>query len=131
MRWYQGINYGYYQYDDYHTLHPTQPLIGSETASCTTDRGVYVGAEGYTSAYPSLRGRGCELHVDAQNQTSFQCKGTSCLEGWMIPTYTKEWVAGGFGWTGFDYKGEPTPVSIRFYPRASPYLLLRSFRGKY
>jgi len=22
---------------------------------------------------------------------------------------TKPWIAGGFGWTGFDYKGEPTP----------------------
>ena len=30
-------------------------------------------------------------------------------EEWWTFYATREWVAGGFAWTGFDYRGEPTP----------------------
>ena len=30
-------------------------------------------------------------------------------EEWWTFYGTREWVAGGFAWTGFDYRGEPTP----------------------
>eukprot|EP00494_Astrolonche_serrata_P029726 UN29993 len=97
----QGVNYHYEEYEKYHKSHPEQPMIGSETASCTTDRGVYWGEKGYTSAYPSLRGRGCDANG--------KCKGITCLEDWLEPSEADAWMAGGFAWTGFDYKGEPTP----------------------
>jgi len=37
-----GINYNYNQYTTYHWSHLTQPMYGSEVASCTGARGVYV-----------------------------------------------------------------------------------------
>ena len=30
-------------------------------------------------------------------------------EEWWTFYGTREWEAGGFAWTGFDYRGEPTP----------------------
>ena len=30
-------------------------------------------------------------------------------EEWWKFYGTREWLAGGFAWTGFDYRGEPTP----------------------
>lgn len=97
----QGINYRYEQYDFFHMEKPNTPIIGSESASCTTDRGTYSGTDiGYCSAYPTLRGRGCSYPSGCAD---------NCLEEWMQPAMEKEFVMGGFAWTGFDYKGEPTP----------------------
>jgi len=85
----QGINYNYDQYDTYHKSHPQQPIIGSETASCRCARNIYV-----TNA--------TACHKDVYS-------ADSCAQNWWSSEATREFVAGGFAWTGFDYKGEPTP----------------------
>ena len=35
--------------------------------------------------------------------------GARLAEEWWKFYGTREWLAGGFAWTGFDYRGEPTP----------------------
>jgi len=87
----QGINYNYGQYDTYHTSHPQQPMTGSETASCTCARGIYVtnSTAGHKDVYSA----------------------DSCAKTWWTSVAQRSWIEGGFAWTGFDYKGEPSPYS--------------------
>ena len=89
-----GFNYSLERPDKYHKEHPKRPLYGSETASAISTRGVY-------STDP-LRNT---LSAYDVNHTSW----SQLAEEWWKFYGTREWEAGGFAWTGFDYRGEPTP----------------------
>ena len=82
--------------DDYHRQHPTQPTMGTEVASTVSTRGIYANdeARGYVSAY----------------DRNFPPWASTAEEWWSIYS-ARPWVAGGFVWTGFDYRGEPTPYN--------------------
>ena len=88
-----GFNYGLDRPDNYHKENPRRPVYGSETSSAISTRGVY-------STDP-LRNT-----VNAYN--SVVPWGETAEEWWKFYA-TREWEAGGFAWTGFDYRGEPTP----------------------
>lgn len=48
------------------------------------------------------------------NQTSGEVDAddSGCVVGaWGTSAATRPWVVGNFAWTGWDYKGEPTPTS--------------------
>jgi beta-galactosidase len=89
-----GFNYNLKFPDDYHKKHPTRPVFGSETASTISTRGVYQTdpLRNTLSAYDENHPEWAEL-----------------AEEWWSFYGTREWLAGGFAWTGFDYRGEPTP----------------------
>src|ERR1039457_146082 len=89
-----GFNYNLKAPDDYHRKNPKRPLYGSETASAVSTRGVYTTdpLRNTVSAY------------DVNNPGW----GEQAEEWWKFYA-TREWEAGGFAWTGFDYRGEPTP----------------------
>lgn len=91
----RGFNYGLPQADRYHQEHPTQPVHGSETASTTTTRGTYADdyKNGRVSAYDGRK-----------------VSWGSGAEEWWSYAAAREWFIGGFVWTGFDYRGEPTPT---------------------
>jgi beta-galactosidase len=89
-----GFNYNLKFPDKYHQEHPARPLYGSETASALSTRGVY-------STDPL---RNTESAYDI-NHTDW----SELAEEWWKFYGTREWEAGGFAWTGFDYRGEPTP----------------------
>jgi beta-galactosidase len=89
-----GFNYNLKLPDDYHKKNPKRPLYGSETASAISTRGVY-------STDP-LRNT---LSAYDTNQPGW---GETAEEWWKFYG-TRAWEAGGFAWTGFDYRGEPTP----------------------
>lgn len=90
----QGFNYRLSQIDAYHREHPQQPSIGTETASTLATRGIYANepARGYMSAY----------------DTEKPAWGNTAEEWWSFYA-DRDWLAGGFAWTGFDYRGETTP----------------------
>ncbi len=90
----EGFNYSLNQLDAYHAAHPQQPLIGTETASTVSTRGVYItdSLRNWVSAYDMNHPPWAEL-----------------AEEWWPFYAAREWLAGGFAWTGFDYRGEPTP----------------------
>jgi beta-galactosidase len=90
----QGFNYNDPLIDAYHRDHPQQPSIGTETASTLATRGVYANepARGYMSAYDTEKPRW----------------GNTAEEWWSFYA-DRVWLAGGFAWTGFDYRGETTP----------------------
>jgi beta-galactosidase len=90
----RGFNYHLSAIDPYRKAHPDQPLMGSEMASTVSTRGIYekdtVNAyvPDYDSVYPPW---------------------ASTAEQWWTIAASREWYMGGFAWTGFDYRGEPTP----------------------
>ncbi len=91
----RGWNYHIGQdMDNYHHEHPQQPEIGTEQGSTVGTRGIYVNdkARGYVSAYDS--------NFPHWADTS---------ERWWSYFADRPWLSGGFYWTGFDYRGEPTP----------------------
>ena len=102
----QGFNYGNAggrggdlagkNIDDFHAKFPKQPSVGSETASSFFTRGIYVTdkEKGYVSAY--------DVNFPGY------ANGT---EGWWKTYAARPFVAGGFAWTGFDYRGEPSPYA--------------------
>ncbi len=93
----QGFNYGDgTRMDEFHARFPHQPCMGTEVASTVSTRGIYLDDKdrGYLSAY--------DVHAPPWGATA---------ESWW-PTYAaRQWLAGGFVWTGFDYRGEPTPYA--------------------
>jgi len=90
----EGFNYNVDKIDEYHRTHPERPIVGSETASTVSTRGIYVTdpLRNWVSAYDVNRPPWAEL-----------------AEVWWTFYATREYLAGGFAWTGFDYRGEPTP----------------------
>jgi len=80
--------------DAYHAKHPDQPEVGTEQASTVCTRGIYENDKqrGYVSAYDD-------------NAPSW----ATTTERWWSYFAVRPWLSGGFVWTGFDYRGEPTP----------------------
>ncbi|MGO8741129.1 MAG: beta-galactosidase GalA [Limisphaerales bacterium] len=91
----RGWNYHYGpDMDKYHAEHPDQPNVGTEQASVVGTRGIYTndGPHGYVSAYDVV-----------------WPGWTTTAESWWSFFADRPWLSGGFVWTGFDYRGEPTP----------------------
>lgn len=90
----QGFNYHVGDYEPFHKAHPDMPLFGSETASTVCTRGIYKidKQKGYVTAYDTFAPEWAQT-------TSVAWKALA----------EKPYMAGGFVWTGFDYRGEPTP----------------------
>lgn len=97
-----GFNYRPHLYDSAHRVLPQGYLLGSETASTLSSRGVY--------KFPVVR-RSMAKYPDHQ-ASSYDVEhcGWSNLpeDDWMWHE-DRPWMMGEFIWTGFDYIGEPTP----------------------
>jgi beta-galactosidase len=89
-----GYNYMDPGAEAYHKAHPDKPVIGTETVSAVGTRGIYVTdfEKGYVGSYDP-----------------YTTTGRASAEGWWSFCNSREWLAGGFVWTGFDYRGEPSP----------------------
>ena len=89
-----GFNYNLNAPDAWHKAHPKKPSVGSETASTVSSRGIYSTDKlrNWVSAYDANHPAWAEL-----------------AEEWWKFYAAREWLSGGFAWTGFDYRGEPTP----------------------
>ncbi len=91
----RGWNYHYGpDMDRYHREHPNQPNVGTEQASVVGTRGVYANdrKHGYVAAYDVV-----------------WPGWTTTAESWWSYFADRSWLSGAFVWTGFDYRGEPTP----------------------
>jgi beta-galactosidase len=88
-----GFNYNLKYPDGFHKKYPKRPVYGSETSSAIGTRGEY--------SSDQLRNTiNCYDGVVPWGETA---------EEWWKFYGTRDWLAGGFAWTGFDYRGEPTP----------------------
>jgi beta-galactosidase len=90
----RGFNYREYAVADYHRDHPNQPLLGTEMGSTVTTRGIY--------EKDSIR-----AYVPDQDIT--HPWWASKAETWWKLAAENDFWLGGYVWTGFDYRGEPTP----------------------
>lgn len=105
-----GYNYFPYTYDSGHSGHPGWKMFGSETSSAVRSRGVYktptnqnilTGSDKQCSSYDN----------------SVVSWGNSA-ESSYSEINRRNYMAGEFIWTGFDYIGEPTPYD---WPAKSSY----------
>ncbi|MFP4364368.1 MAG: glycoside hydrolase family 2 TIM barrel-domain containing protein [Spirochaetia bacterium] len=106
-----GINYFIHTYDEFHKLHPEKPVIGSETASTLSVRGEYKNNR-----------EDCILSAYDENAPQW---GATAEDAW-VPIKNRSFMAGTFVWTGFDYRGEPTPFS---WPAVSSYFGIFDLAG--
>ncbi len=97
-----GINYGNTsEYDNIHNTYPNWILYGAETASHVNSRGEYS-----TIASNSLNSNKALTSYDY----SAVSWGATASSAWY-DVITRDYLAGEFVWTGFDYLGEPTPAN--------------------
>jgi beta-galactosidase len=100
-----GINYQAYDYDKIRAAYPDKPMLSTEDTSQIMTRGEYVTDKSrnivasYDDVFP-----GWDKYSSARNAWAAIVRQPS--------------FAGGFVWTGFDYRGEPTPYG---WPSVSSY----------
>lgn len=90
----RGFNYRVKGVEPYHADHPGQPILGTEMGSTVTTRGIY--------EKDTVR-----CYVPDEDVTAPWWANTA--EQWWPLAANDSWWMGGFVWTGFDYRGEPTP----------------------
>ncbi|TWB41081.1 beta-galactosidase GalA [Nitrospirillum pindoramense] len=88
-----GFNYQQDKYDAFHAAHPDRTLISSEDTSAFSTRGAY------------------ETDKDSRTIAAYDdpVKGWNTHRAAWKEIATRDFIAGGFVWTGFDYHGEPSP----------------------
>jgi beta-galactosidase len=89
-----GYNYMDPGAEAFHKAHPDKPVMGTETVSAVCTRGIYItdAKKGYVASYDP-----------------YTTSGRASAEGWWSFCNARPWLSGGFVWTGFDYRGEPSP----------------------
>ena len=116
-----GINYRTHRYKAAYEKLRHGFVLGSETASTISSRGVY--------KFPVER-------LDGKAYEDGQCSSydmEACWwsnvpeEDWLLQD-DYDWVIGEFVWTGFDYLGEPTPYD-EYWPSRSSYFGIFDLAG--
>jgi beta-galactosidase len=104
----QGFNYHPDTYDKLHHELPTKPFIATEIAAAVGTRGIYARESFHvpkdTATY---QGNPALCHVSAYDVNAPDWAETAEV-AWKAVA-ERPWMAGGFVWCGFDYRGEPTP----------------------
>ena len=101
-----GYNYAERLYDEQHAEHPDWCIYGSETSSVVSSRGIY--------HFPLSREILCEDDEQCSALgNSSPVWASRSLEKNIIADRDREYCAGQFIWTGFDYIGEPTPYATK------------------
>ncbi|MEG1644136.1 MAG: DUF4982 domain-containing protein [Bacteroidales bacterium] len=97
-----GFNYRPHKYQESYKKLPQQIILGSETASTISSRGVY--------KFPVVR-RSMPKYDDHQSSSYDveHCGWSNLPEDDFIQHEDLSYCIGEFVWTGFDYLGEPTP----------------------
>ena len=124
-----GFNYRVHMYEKNFSQLPQGFLLGSETASTVSSRGVYhfpVVAEAADNPKSDLH----RLHYNGQcSSYDVQYCSWSNLpdDDWRWQD-DMPWVIGEFVWTGFDYLGEPSPYD-GYWPSRSSYFGICDLAG--
>ncbi|MBP5480013.1 MAG: DUF4982 domain-containing protein [Bacteroidaceae bacterium] len=116
-----GMNYRTHLYNKAHDNLGQGYVLGSETASTVSSRGVY--------KFPVKRADG-KAYDDGQcsSYDTEACWWSNIPEeDWLLQD-EKSWVIGEFVWTGFDYLGEPTPYD-EYWPSRSSYFGIFDLAG--
>ena len=107
-----GFNYRAHMYDEAYERLPQNIILGSETSSTVSSRGVY--------KLPAERKAGA-MYKDHQS-SSYDleyCTWSNIPDIDFARADDHEWTIGQFVWTGFDYLGEPSPYDTNAWPNHS------------
>lgn len=98
-----GFNYRVHKYQESYKRLPQQIILGSETASTVSSRGIY--------KFPVTRASMKRYYEDHQSSSYDleHCDWSNLPEDDFIQHEDLPYCIGEFVWTGFDYLGEPTP----------------------
>lgn len=116
-----GFNYRVHKYDNNIKQLPQGFLLGSETASTVSSRGVYkfpVKVQ-YDAEYPDGQCSGYDTEY---------CSWSNLPDDDWAMQEDRKWTIGEFVWTGFDYLGEPTPYN-EYWPSRSSYFGICDLAG--
>lgn len=122
-----GFNYHTWDYDLLRQWYPDKPLFGSETASSLNSRGFY--PQPSTDIQRQPREWWLTYETDHHQCTAYDalCAPWADLhEHAWVEIRDRDYMAGTFVWTGFDYLGEPTPYG---WPSRSSYFGIVDLAG--
>lgn len=107
-----GLNYRVHLYEEANKIFPQGFILGSETASTVSSRGIYKFpvVKGFDKQYPDFQSSSYDLEY---------CSWSNVPDDDFVMQDDKPWVIGEFVWTGFDYLGEPTPYDSSWPSRSS------------
>lgn len=107
-----GFNYRAHRYEEAYSRLPQNLVLGSETSSTVSSRGVY--------KFPAVR-RADAIYDDHQS-SSYDleyCSWSNIPDIDLALAEDHPWTLGQFVWTGFDYLGEPSPYDTNAWPNHS------------
>lgn len=116
-----GLNYRVHLYEDAFKKFPQGFILGSETASTVSSRGIYKFpvVQAKDKQYPDFQSSSYDLEA---------CNWSNVPDEDFVLQDDKPWVIGEFVWTGFDYLGEPTPYD-ESWPSRSSYFGINDLAG--
>ncbi|MFM1754086.1 MAG: hypothetical protein RLZZ236_1025 [Bacteroidota bacterium] len=116
-----GLNYRVHLYDEAFSKFPQGFILGSETASTVSSRGIYKFpvVQEKMKQYPDFQSSSYDLEA---------CSWSNVPDDDFVLQDDKPWVIGEFVWTGFDYLGEPTPYD-ESWPSRSSYFGINDLAG--
>ncbi|QJX49278.1 glycoside hydrolase family 2 protein [Hymenobacter taeanensis] len=116
-----GFNYKPHRYEEAYSKLPQGFLLGSETASTVSSRGVYKFpvVKAKDKKYPDNQSSSYDLEV---------CNWSQTPDEEFVKQDDLPYMLGEFVWTGFDYLGEPTPYD-ESWPSHSSYFGILDLAG--
>jgi beta-galactosidase len=106
------------QYDAFHTKFPNKVILGAETASALSSRGIYLFPVSQEISIPVRDDRGGDSKIrQVSSYELYSVDFGSSADKVFSAIDQHPFVAGEFVWNGWDYIGEPTP----YYDSRSSY----------
>lgn len=116
-----GFNYRVHKYENNIKQLPKGFLLGSETASTVSSRGVYKFPVTVSDKNTYPDGQCSSYDTEYCSWSNLPDDDWRCQEDYP-------WVIGEFVWTGYDYLGEPTPYD-EYWPSRSSYFGICDLAG--
>ena len=130
-----GFNYRVHKYQQNIEKLPQGFLLGSETASTVSSRGVYkfpvavTDNSQYASWAPTYDPNAIKKADGQCSSYDLEyCSWSNLPDDDWVWQDDKPWVIGEFVWTGYDYLGEPTPYD-EYWPSRSSYFGICDLAG--
>lgn len=107
-----GFNYRTHKYVEAYNTLPQNLLLGSETSSTVSSRGVYM--------FPAKLRKGAMYDNHQSSGYDLEaCSWSNLPDEDFALAEDYNWTLGQFVWTGFDYLGEPSPYDTDAWPSHS------------
>ena len=107
-----GLNYRTFRYMDAYDALPQGFILGSETASTVSSRGIY-----HLPAHLAFSELHEDHHCSSYDLDACSWSNVPDIDFALAEDYP--WTLGQFVWTGVDYLGEPSPYSTDAWPNHS------------